>query len=165
MKGSRALLSFHGAFDDQPHLQVLKELLAQIFGSSTKQKQKTKPFIDHVFTFTYADGRIWFRNYQIFLEDERSKTNFDRMQLVEVGPRFVLNPVKMFSGSFKGRVLYENPAYVSPNVTRAEERRGKSTRYVQKVKAKKRRKLHEANNPKAPDEFADLWQDHDDDSD
>ena len=89
------------------------------------------------------------------------ETNFDKMQLVEVGPRFVLNPVKMFSGSFKGQVLYENPNYVSPNTVRADERRGKSSRYVQKVKAKKRRKIHEEKNAKAPDEFADLWQEHD----
>ena len=161
LKGSRAILSFHGAFDEQPHLQLLKELLSQIFGSSTKKHQKTKPFIDHVFNFTLADNRIWFRNYQIVLSDDRSKTNFDKMQLVEVGPRFVLNPVKMFSGSFKGQVLYENPNYVSPNTVRADERRGKSSRYVQKVKAKKRRKIHEEKNAKAPDEFADLWQEHD----
>jgi len=162
LKGSRAILSFHGAFDEQPHLQLLKELLSQIFGSSTKKNQKTKPFIDHVFSFTFADERIWFRNFQIVLSDDRKKTNFDKMQLVEVGPRFVLNPVKMFAGSFKGQVLYENPAYVSPNVLRADEKKGKSTRYVQKVKAKKRRKLHEERNPRAPDEFADLWQEHED---
>merc|ERR1711907_850381 len=96
--------------------------------------------------FTLADNRIWFRNYQIVLSDDRSKTNFDKMQLVEVGPRFVLNPVKMFSGSFKGQVLYENPNYVSPNTVRADERRGK---------------IHEEKNAKAPDEFADLWQEHD----
>ena len=162
LKGSRAILSFHGAFDDQPHLQLLKEMLCQIFGSSTKKHQKTKPFIDHVFSFTYADDRIWFRNYQIVLDDERKKTNFDKMQLVEVGPRFVLNPIKMFSGSFKGKVLYENPSYVSPNVIRAEQKKGKSARYTQKVKAKKRRKMHESNNMRAPDEFAELWQEYED---
>ncbi|QDZ25304.1 Brix domain-containing protein [Chloropicon primus] len=160
LKGSRAILSFDGSFDEQPHLQLLKELLSQIFGSSTKKHQKTKPFIDHVFSFTFADNRIWFRNYQIVLSDERAKTNFEKMKLVEVGPRFVLNPVKMFAGSFKGQVLYENPSYVSPNVMRADERKGKSSRYVQKVKAKKRRKLHEESNAKTPDEFADLWRDH-----
>jgi hypothetical protein len=35
--------------------------------------------------------------------------------LVEVGPRVCLQPVKIFSGSFEGQILYENPAYVSPN--------------------------------------------------
>ena len=68
---------------------------------------------------------------------------------------------KMFSGSFKGQVLYENPSYVSPNVLRADMKRGNSAKYTQKVKAKKRRKMHEENNRRAPDEFADLWQEQD----
>lgn len=33
----------------------------------------------------------------------------------QVGPRFCLNPIKMFAGSFGGPTLYENPFYVSPN--------------------------------------------------
>ena len=32
-----------------------------------------------------------------------------------IGPRFVLNPIKVFDGSFGGRTLYENPRYVTPN--------------------------------------------------
>jgi hypothetical protein len=39
--------------------------------------------------------------------------------LVEVGPRLALQPIKIFAGSFGGPVLYENPAYVSPNKARA----------------------------------------------
>lgn len=39
----------------------------------------------------------------------------DNMSLVEVGPRVCLQPIKIFAGSFGGPVLYENPAYVSPN--------------------------------------------------
>ena len=35
--------------------------------------------------------------------------------LVEVGPRACLMPIRIFAGSFGGPVLYENPAYVSPN--------------------------------------------------
>lgn len=30
------------------------------------------------------------------------------------GPRFVLNPIKIFDGSFGGATLWENPHYVSP---------------------------------------------------
>ena len=35
---------------------------------------KSKPFIDHVYNFSYVDGKIWFRNYQIVEEslDEKS---------------------------------------------------------------------------------------------
>ncbi len=32
-----------------------------------------------------------------------------------VGPRFVLNPIKVFEGSFGGATLYENPRYITPN--------------------------------------------------
>ena len=35
---------------------------------------------------------------------------------INIGPRFVLNLIKIFSGSFGGPVLYGNPHYVSPNV-------------------------------------------------
>lgn len=37
---------------------------------------------------------------------------------VQVGPRFCLNPIKIFGGSFGGPTLYENPFYVSPNQVR-----------------------------------------------
>lgn len=36
--------------------------------------------------------------------------------LVEIGPRFVLNLIKIFQGSFGGPTLYENPHYKSPNL-------------------------------------------------
>ena len=34
---------------------------------------------------------------------------------VFAGPRFVLNPIKIFQGSFGGPTLYANSSYVSPN--------------------------------------------------
>ncbi len=34
------------------------------------------------------------------------------------GPRFVLNLIKVFEGSFGGATLYENPSYVTPNAVR-----------------------------------------------
>lgn len=34
------------------------------------------------------------------------------------GPRFVLNPIKIFDGSFGGATLWENPHYVSPGAVR-----------------------------------------------
>lgn len=35
---------------------------------------------------------------------------------MEIGPRFVLNLIKMFQGSFGGPTLYENPHFQSPNM-------------------------------------------------
>ena len=46
---------------------------------------------------------------------KKGASALDGMSLVEVGPRVCLQPIKIFAGSFGGPVLYENPAYVSPN--------------------------------------------------
>ncbi|XP_023684510.1 ribosome biogenesis protein BRX1 homolog [Paramormyrops kingsleyae] len=108
LKGSRPLLSFDPKFDKEPHYALLKELFTQIF-STPQYHPKSQPFVDHIFTFTIADNRIWFRNYQIIEEDA---------SLVEIGPRFVLNPIKLFQGSFGGPTLYENPHFQSPNMHR-----------------------------------------------
>jgi hypothetical protein len=35
--------------------------------------------------------------------------------MVEIGPRFVLNLIKIFQGSFGGPTLFENPHFESPN--------------------------------------------------
>ncbi|CAN8010468.1 unnamed protein product [Ixodes pacificus] len=105
LKGSRPLLSFDKAFNENPYTKLLKELLCQVFGTP-RHHPKSQPFVDHVFTFSLLDHRIWFRNYQI-VEEEGS--------LVEIGPRFVLNPIKVFEGSFGGPVIYSNPHYVTPS--------------------------------------------------
>uniref|UniRef100_A0AAY4DIF2 Ribosome biogenesis protein BRX1 homolog n=1 Tax=Denticeps clupeoides TaxID=299321 RepID=A0AAY4DIF2_9TELE len=108
LKGSRPLLSFDPTFDKEPHYSLLKELFIQTF-STPQYHPKSQPFVDHVFTFTITDNRIWFRNYQIIEEDA---------SLVEIGPRFVLNLIKIFQGSFGGPTLYENPHFQSPNMHR-----------------------------------------------
>jgi hypothetical protein len=64
LKGSRPVLSFDAAFDEEPHLQVLKELLTHVF-ATPRRHHKSKPFFDHVLSFSWADGRVWFRNYQV----------------------------------------------------------------------------------------------------
>lgn len=38
----------------------------------------------------------------------------DRQLLTEIGPRFVLDPIKILSGSFGGLTIYKNPHYVTP---------------------------------------------------
>ncbi|VAH36438.1 unnamed protein product [Triticum turgidum subsp. durum] len=118
LKGSRPLLTFSSNFDQQPHWKLLKEMITQIF-ATPKDHRKAKPFHDHVFVFSIVDDHIWFRNYQISVPhneiDKVDKGGLDKMTLVEVGPRFCLNPIKIFGGSFGGPTLFENPFYVSPN--------------------------------------------------
>ncbi|KAL9903528.1 ribosome biogenesis protein BRX1 homolog [Glossina fuscipes fuscipes] len=126
LRGSRPLLSFDAKFDEIPHLKLLKELLTQTFGVPNFHP-KSQPFVDHVYTFTHLDGRIWFRNFQILSEDGG---------VVEIGPRFVLNPVKIFEDSFTGIALWENPDYVSPAKQRQIFKKAVKERYVNRVEQK-----------------------------
>ena len=64
LKGSRAVLSFDAAFDQQPHLQLMKEMFTQSF-ATPRRHPKSKPFHDHVISFHFLDNRIWLRNYQV----------------------------------------------------------------------------------------------------
>jgi len=129
LKSSRPVLSFDSSFDEEPHLQLLKELFTQVFGTP-RYHPKSQPFVDHVLNFTYLDGRIWFRNYQI------SEENGD---LVEIGPRFTLALSRIFSGSFGGPVLYVNENYQSPNLVRRNQRKAGDEKYISKVLAKNSR--------------------------
>ncbi|GAB0100778.1 Ribosome biogenesis protein BRX1 homolog [Sergentomyia squamirostris] len=147
LKGSRPLLSFDPHFNQQPHLKLLKELLTQIFGVPNFHP-KSQPFIDHVYTFTYLDKRIWFRNQQILSEDGA---------LVEIGPRFVLNPVKIFEGSFTGEALWENPHYVSPARYRQMIRKQASVRYEDRMGQKLTREAKKSKTTFAADETDDVY--------
>mmetsp|Transcript_40460 Transcript_40460/g.56217 ORF Transcript_40460/g.56217 Transcript_40460/m.56217 type:complete len:300 (+) Transcript_40460:84-983(+) len=126
LKGSRPILSFDGSFSGAAHLQLMKELFSQIFGVP-KFHLKSKPFVDRVLTFSVIDNRIWLRNFQI-VEQQVDKTK-KTLMLAEIGPRLVLNPIKIFEGGFGGPVLYENPHYVSPNAVRSQKRQSLSTKY------------------------------------
>ncbi|XP_077981953.1 ribosome biogenesis protein BRX1 homolog [Glandiceps talaboti] len=126
LKGSRPILSFDSSFEELPHYSVLKELFTQTF-STPYHHPKSQPFVDHVYNFAVGDNRIWFRNYQIIEEDG---------SLAEIGPRFVLNLIKIFGGSFVGPTLYENPHYQSPNAQRRELKKVASYKYQNRVDSK-----------------------------
>uniref|UniRef100_A0A671X8X3 Ribosome biogenesis protein BRX1 homolog n=1 Tax=Sparus aurata TaxID=8175 RepID=A0A671X8X3_SPAAU len=134
LKGSRPLLSFDPKFDKEPHYALLKELFTQTF-ATPRYHPKSQPFVDHVFTFTIAENRIWFRNYQIMEEDA---------SLVEIGPRFVLNLIKIFQGSFGGPTLYENPGFQSPNMHRRGLRLAAAARVREKQMVKELQKMKRA---------------------
>lgn len=48
--------------------KLMDQICWQTF-STPNYHPKSQPFIDHVFTFSVADNRIWFRNYQILEEN------------------------------------------------------------------------------------------------
>uniref|UniRef100_A0A7S2RF24 Brix domain-containing protein n=1 Tax=Mucochytrium quahogii TaxID=96639 RepID=A0A7S2RF24_9STRA len=142
LKGSRPFLSFSKEFDLSPPLQLVKELFTQIYGTPNGHP-KSKPFIDHVMTFSFLDGKIWFRHFQITdstqdpAEIKKAlKKGVETTKLVEIGPRFVLNIIKIFESSFGGRTLFDNEEYVTPNTVRRMEKRGKGATY-------KKRKMEE----------------------
>ena len=60
--------------------------------------------------------------------------------LVEVGPRFVLEPIRIFRGSFGGQTLFQNPDFVSPNDLRASEKQMKGLAYGDRKHSQKQRK-------------------------
>uniref|UniRef100_A0A7N5P6G3 Ribosome biogenesis protein BRX1 homolog n=1 Tax=Ailuropoda melanoleuca TaxID=9646 RepID=A0A7N5P6G3_AILME len=61
--------------------------------------------------------------------------------LVEIGPRFVLNLIKIFQGSFGGPTLYENPHYQSPNMHRRIVRSITAAKYREKQQVKDAQKM------------------------
>ena len=141
--GSRPFLSFSSDFDKIPNLQLAKEVLGRTFGTP-RGHPKSMPFVDRVMQFSYLDGRIWVRNYQIADESKdlreihkAESLGEDTFTLSEIGPRFVLTVIKVFEGSFGGRPLYENPKYVSPNEMRAAVKREMGEKYSSRKKAVK----------------------------
>lgn len=128
IKGTRALLSFDATFDAHPHWTIVKDLLQNTFGTA-KNHRKSKPYYDHIFNFTIADNRIWFRNYQIVEKDVEGKTE---VSLVEIGPRFVLDLIRIFEKSFMGSTLFENEQFISPNTIRSEAKAKFANKYKQR---------------------------------
>ena len=149
LKGSRPILSFDASFDTDPYLQVIRELFLHTFGVP-QGARKSKPFVDHVMGFTYLDGKVWVRNYQVNeveatqkegeedaeAEAEKAKQKKTKaggrdtdISLVEIGPRFVLTPIVIQEGSFGGPLIYENKQFVSPNQVRADLRKQKLVKH------------------------------------
>lgn len=165
LKGARPVLSFDSEFDSTPTYRLLKELFFQTFGTP-KSHPKSKPFVDHVFSFSIADGRIWFRNYQIVWKDASGKSkkapsgdDGEETSLVEVGPRFTLCPIRVFAGSFGGPTLFENTSYVSPNEYRREVRQQAAQKYRQRREEKDAHSAHSAALVTPKDPVADVFAD------
>jgi len=149
MKGSRPILTFDQSFDRYNHLKLLKELFIDIFGTP-RGHPKSKPFVDRIMGFYYADNKIWVRNYQIIeqraetaLEAHLTKKELGQEEttsLVEIGPRFVMNPIRIFRGSFGGQTLHQNSQYIAPNDLREAKMREKGNAYSKRKIAQLDRK-------------------------
>jgi len=153
LKGSRPLLNFDQAFDTQPQFRLFKELLFQAFGTP-KGHPKSKPFVDRVLSFFILDNRIWMRNYEIVWPNLKEGT---QTKLVEIGPRLILNPIRVFDGTFGGSTLYVNPDYVSPNEVRRNLRLGKAIKHKADVEHVKKTKERTKELAMEPDEVDNLF--------
>jgi hypothetical protein len=84
--------------------------------------------VDHILTFSILDNKIWFRNFQvrgraegwngvsepaaftqIMEKDPMQPNGPPQTSLVEIGPRFVLTPIRIFEGAFGGATVFSNP--------------------------------------------------------
>jgi ribosome biogenesis protein BRX1 len=139
LKYSRPLLHFDRDFELQPHLRVAKSLLHMAF-NTPRYHPKSKPFVDRIMSFLWLDNHIWVRNYQIVPTSPPS--------LMEIGPRFTLEPVAIFNGCCKGSVLWKSATAKPPT----EQRRDRKLRRLEKQaanevikeKSEKHRALHPA---------------------
>lgn len=64
------------------------------------------------------------------MDKTENTTSQDSMNLVEIGPRMVLIPIRIFSGSLGGATLYQNPAFVTPNEERSSMKKNKGYVYI-----------------------------------
>ena len=138
LKTSRPILSFDNAFNKEPQLQVLKELFIDTFGAP-KNHPKTKAIVDHTFNFTWNDNRVWFRNYQHSREEGVNNKASDDYELLEIGPRFSLCPIKIFEGFLDGTVLYANPNYIAPKMQTLQKNKLLEAKFRVKDKKKLRK--------------------------
>ncbi|KZV90103.1 Brix-domain-containing protein [Exidia glandulosa HHB12029] len=152
LKGSRPVLSFGSEFDASEWGRLAKEVFTHVFGVPPGAR-RAKPFVDHILSFSILDGKIWFRNFQILEKDPtatekekgkgKGKGKEDGMTLVEIGPRFVLTPIRIFEGAFSGATVFSNPEFVSPAAARSLARRTAGDKYTARKVAQAEREGRE----------------------
>lgn len=139
LKYSRPLLHFDHEFESVPHLRVVKSLMQLAF-NTPRYHPKSKPFVDHILSFFFLDGHVWFRNYQIVDNGSSAPS------LMEIGPRFTLQPIVILNGCCRGSVLWKNPDAESPTEVRKSRKlrqmlKAKENEYI-KAKSEKHREMY-----------------------
>jgi hypothetical protein len=67
------------------------------------------------------------------------KIKEEKIDLVEIGPRFTLNPIRIFDGFMEGQVIYDNPYYVRPRQIKKDLLMSKAKEFLDKQARKKRK--------------------------
>ena len=99
------MISFDGGFESGK-MKLIRELMVGIF-NVPKYHPKSTGVIDHVLSFTNESNVISFRNYQIFREAVNKDK--DKVDLYEIGPRFMMDVSCILEGAMGGEVLYRSP--------------------------------------------------------
>ena len=85
---------------------------------------------------------VWVRHFQITEETpEDGSTRALETELVEIGPRFTLNPVRILSGSFNGATIWDNLDFVTPSSMRAYDKYLDAREYTHGKKKNAMRRL------------------------
>jgi len=153
LKGSRGILSFDKAFENSEWARLTKEVFTHIFGVPP-QARKAKPFIDHILTFSILDDKIWFRNFQIVEKDPLQPNGPPQTSLIEIGPRFVLTPIRIFEGAFGGATVYSNPEFISPAAVRSAVNKERGNKYKNRKHAEEERSGRKEGRKRDEDELA-----------
>jgi ribosome biogenesis protein BRX1 len=147
LKGSRPIVSFEGTWEKE--FAVMKEMLKQVgylrvsaeksisytiyqIFAVPKTSRRTKPFVDHIIHFSILDNKIWFRHFQIIPSKSTSSKDTPPISLSEIGPRFVLQPIKIFEGSYSGATLYSNAEFVAPGKVERFRKMSKADKYLKR---------------------------------
>ena len=144
--GTRPLLCFDRNFLSSSHWKLSKELLTLAFGAP-RGHPKTKPFFDRAMSFSIVDDAIWVRHFQIIADDDDQKDEDLDLNLVEIGPRFVLAPARFLAASFKGATVFSDPTRAALDAphsaapTRSKKAQA-AQRYQSRLQAKTQRKEH-----------------------
>lgn len=173
LKYSRPLLHFDRAFETTPHLRVVKTLLHMIF-NVPRYHPKSKPFIDRIMSFFWLDGHIWVRNYQIIypstvnvnLKTDRTSVKTAAAvtaaevlptlglgqekgspSLLEIGPRFTLEPVMILNGSCQGEVVWRSGTAQTPTAQRRDRKMRHVEKQMQNERIKEMSATHRAKLP------------------
>lgn len=110
--GVRSLLAFDRAFEASAERRVLKALLCRTLGVPRKAVKRVRaredgdaPLVErikHTLCFSWLDDRIWLRVYRI------GRNKAGSMDVEEIGPRLVLQPIRIIASGFEGAVLHSN---------------------------------------------------------
>ncbi|KAG6865937.1 hypothetical protein C0991_010438 [Blastosporella zonata] len=101
------------------------------------------------------DDTEWGRLTKEIIEKDPLQPNGPpQTTLVEIGPRFVLTPIRIFEGAFGGATVFSNPEFVSPSAVRSALRREQGNKYGQRKDAEEEEQRRKALRTREEDELA-----------